>query len=116
MIGALKPTFAPDYDATADSVAIWRSMYRDDGFKNSYLLIRYMTDRRKHEDRWVEALERTDVPLSFVWGMLDPVSGAHMAERIAERLPSAPIEKLHDVGHWPALEAPDRVTAAILNA
>jgi pimeloyl-ACP methyl ester carboxylesterase len=116
MIGALKPTFAPDYDATADSVAIWRSMYRDDGFKNSYLLIRYMLDRRRHADRWVEALETTDVPLSFIWGMLDPVSGAHMAERIKERLPDAPIEELHDVGHWPALEAPDRVTAAILTS
>jgi pimeloyl-ACP methyl ester carboxylesterase len=115
MIGALAPTFAPDYDATADSVAIWRSMYRDDGFKNSYLLIRYMTDRRKHEDRWVQALEETDVPLNFIWGMLDPVSGAHMAERIKERLPNAPIAELQDVGHWPQLEAPDRVTAAILN-
>lgn len=116
LIGALKPTFAPDYDANADSVAIWRSMYRDDGFKNSYLLIRYMTDRRRHQERWVEALERTDIPLSFIWGMLDPVSGAHMAERIKERLPDAPIEALHDVGHWPALEAPDRVSAAILTA
>ena len=27
---------------------------------------------------------------SFIWGMLDPVSGAHMAERIRERLPAAP--------------------------
>jgi pimeloyl-ACP methyl ester carboxylesterase len=116
MIGALKPTFAPGYDATSDSVAIWRSMYRDDGFKNSYLLIRYMTDRRKHEDRWVQALERTDVPLDFIWGMLDPVSGAHMAERIRQRLPNAPIIELQEVGHWPQLEAPDRVTAAILNA
>jgi pimeloyl-ACP methyl ester carboxylesterase len=115
MIGALAPTFAPGYDASADSVAIWRSMYRDNGFKNSYLLIRYVTDRRKHEQRWVQALERTDVPLNFVWGMLDPVSGAHMAERIAERLPNAIITELHDVAHWPALEAPERVTAAILN-
>jgi len=115
MIGALEPTFAPDYDGKADSVAIWRSMYRDGGFKNSYLLIRYMTDRRKHEDRWVEALERTDVPLGFIWGMLDPVSGAHMAERITQRLPNAPIAELQDVGHWPQLEAPDRVTPAILN-
>ena len=38
----------------------------------------------------MRALEETDVPLSFVWGMLDPVSGAHMAERIRERLPESP--------------------------
>ena len=86
---------------------------RDDGYKLSYLLIRYMTDRQTHADRWTEALERTDVPLSFIWGQLDPVSGAHMAERIKQRLPDAPLTALDDVGHWPMLEAPDRVTAAI---
>jgi pimeloyl-ACP methyl ester carboxylesterase len=48
--------------------------------------------------------------------MLDPVSGAHMAEHIRERLPDAPITALDDVSHWPLLEAPDRVAAAILDA
>jgi pimeloyl-ACP methyl ester carboxylesterase len=113
MIAALKPTFAPDYDAAHDSAEIWRSMKRDDGFKLSYLLIRYMTDRQTHGERWTQVLEQTDVPLNFIWGMLDPVSGAHMAQRIKERLPHAPITELEDVGHWPMLEAPDRVAAAI---
>jgi pimeloyl-ACP methyl ester carboxylesterase len=114
MIASLAPTFAPDYDAHADSVHIWHSLKRDDGYKNLHLLIHYITDRRDHGDRWVEALEQTDVPLSFVWGMLDPVSGAHMAERIRERLPDAPFTELPDAGHWPELESPDRVAAAIV--
>ena len=54
------------------------------------------------------------MPLTFVWGMLDPVSGAHMAERIRERLPDAPFTALEDVAHWPPLEAPERVVAALL--
>ncbi len=62
---------------------------------------------------WVAALKQTDVPLAFVWGMLDPISGAHMAERIRARLPAAPFTSLLDVGHWPALEAPARVVAAL---
>jgi pimeloyl-ACP methyl ester carboxylesterase len=115
MIAALEPTFAPDYDGAHDSAEIWRSMKRDDGYKNSYLLIRYMTDRQTHAARWTSALERTDVPCNFIWGMLDPVSGAHMAARISERLPDAPLTELPDVGHWPPLEAPERVVAAILN-
>jgi pimeloyl-ACP methyl ester carboxylesterase len=114
MIASLAPTFAPGYDAHADSVHIWHSLKRDDGYRNLHLLIHYMTDRRANEQRWVGALEQTDVPLAFVWGMLDPVSGAHMAERIRERLPDAPFTELPDVGHWPELEAPDRVAAAIL--
>jgi pimeloyl-ACP methyl ester carboxylesterase len=114
MIAALKPTFAPVYDAAEDSVQIWRSINRDDGQLNLHLLIRYITDRREHEQRWVDALEHTDVPRAFTWGMLDPVSGAHMAERIRERLPGAPFTALEDVGHWPPLEAPDRVAESVL--
>jgi pimeloyl-ACP methyl ester carboxylesterase len=41
--------------------------------------------------------------------MLDPVSGAHMAERIRERLPAAPFLALEHAAHWPQLEAPAAV-------
>ena len=89
-------------------------MARDDGQGILHLLIRYMTDRAIHGERWVTALQETDVPVAFVWGMLDPVSGAHMAERIRERLPGAPFAALDDVAHWPQLEAPQRVASALL--
>jgi pimeloyl-ACP methyl ester carboxylesterase len=115
-VQGLRPTFAPEFDAERDSTDMWRSMHRDDGQRNTHLLIRYMTDRERHERRWVSALEQTDVPISFVWGMLDPVSGAHMAERIAERLPAAPLLALAEVAHWPQLEAPERVVGALLGA
>lgn len=109
---ALKPTFAEHYDASADSADIWSAMSREHGQLIVHRLIRYMIDRETHAERWVSALESTDVPLSFVWGMLDPVSGAHMAARIRERLPDAPFLALGDVGHWPAPEAPERVASA----
>ena len=113
-VAGLRPTFAENYDAAADSAEIWRSMNRDDGQRISHLLIRYMVDRERDGARWVAALEQTDVPLAFVWGMLDPVSGAHMAERIRERLPDAPLLALADVAHWPQLEAPTRVLDVLL--
>jgi pimeloyl-ACP methyl ester carboxylesterase len=116
VVAGLRPTFAESFDAAADSADIWRSMSREDGQRIGHLLIRYITDREAHEERWVAALEGTDVPLAFVWGMLDPVSGAHMAERIAERLPRAPFLALADVAHWPQLEAPERVVGALLGA
>ncbi len=113
-VAALGPTFAQSYDAAADSTAIWRSTARAGGQRITHLLIRYVTDRAQHGERWITALQSTDVPLSFIWGMLDPVSGAHMAQRIRERLPNAPLLALEDVGHWPALEAPEQVSAALL--
>jgi pimeloyl-ACP methyl ester carboxylesterase len=114
LVQGLEPTFAEGYDHAADAVAIWRSLERDGGNRIAHRLIRYMVDRRDNERRWVGALETTDVPLRFVWGMLDPISGAHMAERIRERIPGAPFLALDDVGHWPPLEAPRRVAEALL--
>ncbi|HEX3433978.1 MAG TPA: alpha/beta hydrolase [Solirubrobacteraceae bacterium] len=115
-VAGIAPTFADSYDAADDSVQMWRGVSRDDGQLNTHLLIHYMTDRQRHGTRWTAALEQTDVPLSFVWGMLDPVSGAHMAQRIAERLPDAPRLELADVAHWPQLEAPERVADALPSA
>jgi len=92
---------------------LWVGISRRDGHRLGPRLIQYIPDRQRHRDRWVGALETADLPRGFVWGDLDPVSGAHMADRIAERLPQAPLVRLHDVGHWPQLEAPDRVGAAL---
>jgi pimeloyl-ACP methyl ester carboxylesterase len=113
-VAGLGPTFAPGFDGVADSAEIWQAMSRDGGQRILHLLIGYMRDRETHNERWVTAMHSTDVPLSFVWGMLDPISGAHMAERIRERLPDAPLLALEDVSHWPQLEAPERVTQALL--
>ncbi len=110
------PTFAESYDAAPDSAEMWRAMHRDDGQRIGHLLICYIADRERHEQRWVDALEQTDVPLQFIWGMLDPVSGAHMAERIAQRLPGAPLLALDHVAHWPQLEAPEIVSGALLGS
>jgi pimeloyl-ACP methyl ester carboxylesterase len=112
---ALEPTFAANFDAAADNADIWRAMSREDGQLITYRLIRYMSDRVLHRERWVTALETTGAPLRFVWGMLDPISGAHMARRIRDRLPAAPFTALEDVAHWPALEAPEQLSSAILS-
>lgn len=84
-----------------------------DGVKRMHELLHYIADRREHEARWRAALEGCDLPMTFVWGDLDPVSGAHMIERVEQRIPAADIRRLADVGHWPPLEAPIEVAAAI---
>ncbi len=110
----LVPTFAAGFDAAADSLAMWRALGREDGQRVVHLLIRYIPERERHAERWTAALAHADVPLTFVWGMLDPVSGAHMAAGIAERVPGGSVIELPDVAHWPQLEAPARVAAAVL--
>jgi len=97
----------------ADVDGIWESMNERSGIALMHELLHYIGDRREHEARWRAALESTELPTVFVWGDLDPVSGAHMIERVEQRLPSARIVRLDDVGHWPLLEAPDVVASEI---
>jgi pimeloyl-ACP methyl ester carboxylesterase len=113
-VAGLAPTFAEGFDGATDSAEIWQAMSRDGGERIAHLLIRYLEDRERNAERWTTALHTTDVPLSFVWGMLDPISGSHMAERIREMLPASPFLALEDVAHWPSLEAPERVARALL--
>jgi pimeloyl-ACP methyl ester carboxylesterase len=93
--------------------AIWESMDQAGGGQLMHELLHYIADRREHAVRWSGALEACDLPMAFVWGDLDPVSGAHMIVRVEERIPSADVRRLADVGHWPLLEAPGEVARAI---
>jgi pimeloyl-ACP methyl ester carboxylesterase len=93
--------------------AQWETVKRRDGHRIGYRLIQYIRDRQRHAERWVGALEHTTVPRHFIWGMLDPVSGGHMAERIAAHMPATDRIFLDDVGHWPQIEAPDVVQAQL---
>ena len=65
---------------------IWASMADGDGVPLMHDLLHYVADRREHEQRWCTALEESPLPATFVWGDLDPVSGAHMIERVEARV------------------------------
>lgn len=92
---------------------IWASMADGGGVARMHDLLHYVDDRRVHEQRWRAALEAAEVPAWFVWGDADPVSGAHVIERMVGRRTDATIERMADVGHWPPLEAPAEVAAAV---
>lgn len=92
---------------------IFLSMAERGGVGLMHELLHYVADRRRYADRWRAALESADPPMAFVWGELDPVSGGHVLPRVRERLGRCRVVPLADVGHWPTLEAPDVVAAAI---
>jgi pimeloyl-ACP methyl ester carboxylesterase len=94
---------------------MWEAMTVNDGSKQLHAMLHYIAERRRFAERWVGAMEQCSAPMVFVWGDLDPVSGAHMADRIGERIPHADLRRLPDVGHWPTLEAPDEVAAATVD-
>jgi pimeloyl-ACP methyl ester carboxylesterase len=52
----------------------------------------------------------TTVPLYFINGTQDPISGQHMLDYYIDIIPNPRTTAL-DVGHYPQLEAPDEVLA-----
>lgn len=95
---------------------MWVGMQARGGAGRAHELLHYMAERREFAPRWAGALEGYDAPMWFVWGDLDPVSGAHMVERVESNIPHATVVRLADVGHWPTLEAPDECAEAVRSA
>jgi pimeloyl-ACP methyl ester carboxylesterase len=112
---SFRAVFGPRTRPTTEEMdAFWRLVSDDGGLRVMHRLIRYMTERRTHRERWVGALQRSRVPLRVIDGVLDPVSGAHMAARYRELVPEPDVVLLADVGHYPQVEAPEAVLAAFL--
>ncbi len=77
-------------------------------------LIRYIEERREQQDRFTEGLTSFDGPMTALWGERDPIAVLAMTNRLQELRPATEVVTWADVGHWPSLEAPDRVARAIL--
>ena len=80
-----------------------------DGPRILHKLIAYIPQRRRLRERWVEAMQRGEVPLRVIDGEIDPISGAHMVERYQQLVPHADTVLLANIGHYPQIEAPVQV-------
>ena len=96
--------------------AQWELLARHDGQTILPRTIRYIEERRIHEDRWISALRDHPSPISLAWGDRDPIAVYAMAERFVSERPGTPLVRLEGVGHFPMIEAPGAVFDAIEQA
>ena len=88
-----------------DLKGYWEQIQFNNGKAVLHLLIHYMNERKQNRERWVGALQQTSVPLGLINGTLDPISGAHMAERYKSIIPNPVVYELSDTGHYPQVES-----------
>ena len=113
---SFRAVFGPETQPSEAELAdFWRLITHNDGVRVAPSLSRYQGERRRHRARWTDGLRHTSVPLRLIDGTRDPVSGATIAERFRAVVPDADVVPLRDVGHYPQIEAPDRVLAAFLD-
>lgn len=75
-------------------------------------LLHYIDERFTYAQRWQDALSQANIPLTFINGVYDPISGQHMLDEFERLLPETHNTPLH-VGHYPQIEAPEAVTQAL---
>ena len=112
MINVFSPKYPPS-DAFLKSS--WALITENRGKSMIPKLIRYMAERRRNRSRWVAPLAEPVVPLRLINGVLDPVSGQHMVDRYREIVDKPDVVTLEDVGHYPHVETPERVLAAVFS-
>lgn len=104
----------PESVPERELLAMWEGLVRDGGRARMAELARYMDERVRFRDRWIDPLTRLDLPCHVLWGRRDPVAVPAIAEQLAREIPGAELTWLEDLGHYPMLEAPDRWADRVL--
>jgi len=93
---------------------MWALLTRDGGKKVLARITQYLRDRVTYWDLWVGGLRQTSLPLAFLWGEADPITGRDVALVHHRESPGSRLSLLDSVGHYPMLEAPDRWVEALV--
>jgi pimeloyl-ACP methyl ester carboxylesterase len=94
----------------------WALITAGGGHRLGHKLVRYMDEREIYAERWHGAIRDWPRPLSFAWGMLDPVATPEVLAGLRELRPKAPVTELSDLGHYPQIEDPKRLSSALRGA
>lgn len=96
-----------------DLDAMWMLLARGDGTRRLPAIIEYVHERTRFRRRWIGALERLDIPALVAWGKKDPVCALAIAQKLAKEIPNAELTIWEDLGHYPQVEAPEKVAHVV---
>lgn len=104
----------PEVFDDAEIETMWALLEAEGGRARMPQLTQYLVERKRFWHRWIGALTRLDIPCHVVWGDRDPVAVPAIAEAVAAECPTATLEWLEGLGHYPMVEDPDRWAGAVL--
>jgi pimeloyl-ACP methyl ester carboxylesterase len=116
LLPGLAATFSIEHEPSLEDLEamVWLVGHRE-GDRLLPRLIRHVEERRRNQNRWTAGLVDFTGPMTALWGEQDPTAAPEVARRLAELRPATEVQTWADVGHWPALEVPDRVAEAIVD-
>lgn len=106
--------FSPDHPLSAEEAADqWSLISHNDGQRIAHLTINYMSERERFADRWHGAIRDWPKPLTLAWGMQDPVARVEVLRGLQELRPGVGTIELPDAAHYPQIEGPEAISAAL---
>ena len=106
--------FSPAHPLDAEEAADqWALLGHADGHRRLPETIAYMGERERLTDRWHGAVRDWSGPLSLAWGLRDPVATTRVLDGLRQLRPGVPVHELADAGHYPQIEVPEALAAAV---
>lgn len=93
--------------------SMWEAANLQNGALNCHRIARYLSERKRQAARWEEAIVHANIPLLFINGVLDSISGEAMCDYYEHHVPDPNVVRLQ-TGHYPHQEAPKEVLQSAL--
>jgi pimeloyl-ACP methyl ester carboxylesterase len=91
----------------------WALICHSGGRTMGHSLVHYLGERVAYADRWHGAISDWTGALGLAWGMRDPVATPAVLAALRELRPGVAVTELPELGHYPQLEDPGAIAAAI---
>ncbi len=109
--------FSDAHPLTAEEAADqWALITHAGGHRIAHRTIHYMSERERLVERWHGAIRDWPGPLSLAWGLQDPVATPAVLAGLRKLRPGVPVTELPELGHYPQVEAPERIAKALGHA
>jgi pimeloyl-ACP methyl ester carboxylesterase len=94
----------------------WALLAHDGGQRIAHRLVHYMEERERFTARWHGAIRDWQGPLTLAWGLRDPVATVAVLDGLRELRPGVEVVELPDAAHYPQIEQPGLIAAALDSA
>jgi pimeloyl-ACP methyl ester carboxylesterase len=106
--------FSAEHPLNAEEAADqWSLIAHNGGQRIGHLLVNYMAERERFTERWHGAIRDWPGPLTLTWGLKDPVARVEVLDGLRELRPGVEVLELPELAHYPQIEAPRQVAAAL---
>ena len=106
--------FSDEHPLSAEEAADqWALLSHDGGQRVAHRTIHYMAERERFTERWHGAIRDWPGALRLAWGMRDPVATVAVLDGLRELRPGVEVVEQPDAAHYPQIECPERIAAAV---